>query len=173
MIGSRPIPGWMIATGLGVLVVGLVAVAMLRGPAELDPDSPEGTVQEYLMSLDDERWEDALGVLHPAWRGECQANDLMAMHVSEFTAELGTASSGSRDELIVTDFRSEAGENTEKEGTLPFGTRFIDVTIHHLGEGGLGSTWSEPVTFELVDEDDFWWIVGDPWPYFTWNCRDR
>jgi hypothetical protein len=27
--------------------------------------------------------------------------------------------------------------------------------------------------FELLDDDDFWWIVGDPWPYFTWECRGR
>jgi hypothetical protein len=47
----------------------------------------------------------------------------------------------------------------------------VEVTISR-GEGGaFGSGWNEYVVFEMVDEDDFWWVSGDPWPYFVWNCR--
>ncbi|HWB88875.1 MAG TPA: hypothetical protein VG872_06645 [Acidimicrobiia bacterium] len=152
--------------GLALGVGGLVAIAMLRGPVELDPDSPEGTVQEYLVALDEQRWDDAVAVIHPDWLGACDSADLASFTPEGFTAELGHEGAfgggvTGMGEVIV----DEGGE------PLPEPDTFVDVTITHGGQGGLGSNWSEFVTFNLVDDGEFWWLVNDPWPYFVWNCR--
>jgi len=181
MNGMRSLPGWVVPVGLGALVIGLVSVALIRGPVQLDPDTPEGTVQDYLVALNERRWADALEVLHPQWRGECQADDLSGFAIADFSAELGTADTGAGfGEAVIVEERfgvigegSASGVEQGEEEDLPGGTTFVEVTIHHQGEGGLGSTWDEYTMFELLDDDDFWWIVGDPWPYFTWECRGR
>ncbi len=158
--GSRSVPSWLLPVGLGVLVITLVSIAMLRGPVELDPDSPEGTVQEYLRAMDEERWDDAVAVIQEDWRGQCDGSDLSITAPGDFSAQLGI----------------QQGWSTSTGGAPP-GADFpppdttVDVTITHHDAGGLGGSWDEPVTFELADLDDFWWIVGDPWPWFVWNCR--
>jgi hypothetical protein len=168
MSEGRSIPAWAIPTALGVLVVGLVIISLVRGPVEMDPDSPEGAVQQYLLAVDDRRWEDALEVFHPQWRGSCTADDLVGYHVDDFTAQLGQGDSGMFGSRGMVDTFEQVGGEIEEQ-PLPGGTEFIDVTITHTD--AFGSTWDEWVQFELVDDDDFWWIVGDPWPYFVWNCR--
>ena len=48
-------------------------------------------------------------------------------------------------------------------------TTSVFVNINH-GGGGLGGGWTETTKFDLIDDGEFWWIVGDPWPYFIWSC---
>ncbi|HJQ76873.1 MAG TPA: hypothetical protein VJ948_06380 [Acidimicrobiia bacterium] len=161
---QRSWEGWLVPLGLILLVGGLVAIAMLRGPVELDPDTPEGTVQEYLLAINEERWDDAAGVIHPEWLGGCDGEDLSRVATIEFSAELGHDGLGGG---VLEERFVEIGEEP-----LPGGDTHVEVTITHTDQGGLGSGWSEYVTFDLVDEDDFWWIVNDPWPYFVWSCRE-
>lgn len=163
------IPGWLLPAGLAVLVVGLVAVALLRGPTDLDPDTPEGTVQEYLLAISEERWDDAIEVLHEDWRGECDGRDLASNSRQDFTAELGNRTGfndGGRGSLDV-----DPAAFDGPPPTIPDETTVIEVTIHYNDGGGLGPGWSESVFFELVDQDDFWWLVDDPWPHFVWSCQ--
>jgi hypothetical protein len=155
--------------GLTVLVIALVVIALTRGPVVLEPDSPEGTVQEYLVAINEERWEDAVAVIHPEWLGECEADDLATFASSDFGAELGMASQFGG--AVVSERFDEIGVDQAAE-PLPVGKTTVEVTIIHNEAGGLGSSWNEFVVFELVDEDDFWWISNDPWPYFVWNCRE-
>lgn len=162
---------WLFPLILGVVVVGLVAIALTRGPTDLDPDSPEGTIQEYLTALDEQRYEDALAVLHPQWGDICDPDDIANMGPADFTARLGHVSTaGGFVEERFQDVGVGPGGALEE---LPSGTEFIDVTITRNEGGGFGSGWDEYVVFELVEEDGFYWIVGDPWPYFTWNCQGR
>lgn len=161
---NRRIPSWVLPAGLAALVVALVAIALLRGPAVLDPDTPEGTVQEYLTAISEERWDDAIEILHEDWQGECEGPDL-ASHVHEdFTAQLGDQ----------TGFGS-AGFGVGPEGQdvppVPDDATRVEVTLDHGDSGSLGSGWRELTVFELVDGEGFWWLVGDPWPYFVWSCR--
>lgn len=160
---TRGWKSWLLPAGLVIGVAALVTIALARGPAELNPDSPEGTVQEYLVAVDEERWEDALEVIQPQWRGTCEADDLAAFDPGDFTAELGH-----QDELGG--MMGGSGEVFVGED-LPSADTSVEVTIQRGSVGPLGSGWSEWVVFELVDEDDFWWITGDPWPYFIWNCQ--
>ena len=167
--GDRAIPGWLLPVGLGALVIGLVAIALMRGPVELDPDSPEGTVQEYLLAIDQERWEDALAVIHEDWRGSCEADDLSGFAQGDFSAQLGTP-----DGIGMGFSGVEEGVARVDDGSgepPPGMDEQVEVTITHNDAGGLGGGWDEYVVFELAETDDFWWIVNDPWPYFTWNCR--
>ena len=164
--GSPKATTWLLPAALAVAVIGLVAIALTRGPVELDPNTAEGTVQEYLVALDDRDYERAIELLHPQWAENCDADDLRNHGRQDFTARLGhTSSSG-----IVEDF-GPIGEEFPGGENLPNATEFVDVTISH-GDGGFGGGWDEFVVFELVEDDGFYWIVGDPWPYFTWNCRN-
>lgn len=153
---------------LAVTVAGLVTIALLRGPVVLDPDSPEGTVQEYLVAVDEERWDDAVAVIHPDWLGECVGVDLSHFPPGEFSAELGIPGTIDAD-LAVGSVDSPIGST---EGPLPEIDTTVEVTINRSDVGGFGSGWDEYVLFELVDDGEFWWIAGDPWPYFIWNCRE-
>ncbi len=166
--GKRSLPGWLLPTGLGILVVVLVIVALNRGPVTLDPGSPEGTVQEYLLAINEERWDDAVAVIHPEWLGGCVGDDLADFNPGDFSAELGTGAFGGG---LMSERFAEIGEVEGEQ--LPSGTEFVEVTISHNTGGGLGSSWEEFATFEMIDEDDFWWIAGDPWPYFIWSCRNQ
>lgn len=158
------LPGWLLPVGLGVVVVALVAIALARGPVSLDPDTPEGAVQEYLLAINDERWHEAVEVIHEDWRGSCTGDDLRSFGPDEFTAELGSSS----------EFSEGRGVAPEPVGptspTMPDETTDVDVTIIH--GGGVGG-WNEFTSFELTNQDGFWWLVGDPWPYFIWSCQGR
>ncbi len=168
---QRGFRNWWLPLGLGVLVIALVVIALTRGPVVLDPTSPEGTVQEYLVAIDEGRWEDALLVIHPDWLGACEADDLARFDPGEFTAELG-APRGISAGFVTEDFEAIGGGGGEPE-PLPSSDTTVEVTISHRGTGGgLGSGWDEYVVFELVDGGEFWFISGDPWPYFIWNCRE-
>jgi hypothetical protein len=172
--GNRDIPRWLLPVGLAVLVTGLVAIALMRGPVELDPDSPEGTVQEYLLAIDEERWEDAIAVIHEDWLGSCEADDLSSFAQGDFSAQLGAPDGigmgfSGVEPGVVEEFGEEPVDLAAEPP--PGMDEQVEVTITHNDVGGLGGGWEEYVVFELADTDDFWWIVNDPWPYFTWNCR--
>ncbi len=157
---------WLLPVVLGVVVVGLVAIALTRGPVELDPDTAQGTVQEYLVAMNDADYERALELLHPQWADGCEPDDLRNVGRRDFTARLGhMSSSGIREEFGVVGEEFPTGED------LPGATEFVEVTITQ-GDAGFGGGWDEYVVFELVEDDGFYWLVGDPWPYFTWNCRN-
>jgi hypothetical protein len=166
---SRRFSQWILPVGLGALVVVLVVIALSRGPVDLDPDTPEGTVQEYLVAIDEERWDDAVAVIHPDWLGECDGTDLSRFAQGEFTAELGAP--GGFDGGIVREDFATIGEG--ESAALPGSEETVEVTIRHTDQGGVfGTGWNEYAIFELSNDDDFWWIVSDPWPYFVWNCRE-
>ena len=164
-MSDKRAPSWLLPVGLFALVVVLVAVALVREPVTLDPSSPEGVVQEYLQAIHDEQWEDALDLVHPEWLGACTAEEIEVYVDSDFSARLGT------DEP----FNDGIERFEDISGALddaPEATETIVVTISHRSGAGLGSSWTETVTFGLTDESGEWLIVGDPWPYFTWSCRE-
>lgn len=161
---TSPVPRWLVpAAAVGVVVL-LVVIALARGPVLLDPDTPEGTIQEYLLALDERRLDEALELVHPQTRGTCTGEDLEQVGIPDFTAQLGFSSGFGG--VITEGFEESIGPGRP----APAATESVDVTITRLETG---SSWDEYVTFQLADEDDFWWIVGEPWPYFTWACGSR
>jgi hypothetical protein len=163
---------WVLPVALVLVVGGLVAIALVRGPAVFSADSPEGTVQEYLVAVSEERWEDAVAVVHPDWLGNCSGDDIALFQHGDFSAELGITD-GFGGQIVREDFTSSAFPADQESEPLPEPDTEVEVTIiHQTSGGGLGSGWSEYVIFQLVDDGEFWWIVNDPWPYFVWNCRE-
>lgn len=160
---------WLLPAGLFALVATLVVIALARGPVVLDPDTPEGTVQEYLQAIRDERWEDAIAVIHADWLGSCEPSDLQGWTDTEFTATLGTSSGLGG---VTTERFVDIGSD-QPLPTLPEDAETVDVTISHSSGPGLGSSWDEQTTFKLIQDAGFWWLAEDPWPYFVFSCRDR
>ncbi len=151
--------------GLALLVTALVVIALVRGPATFDPETPEGAVQEYLVAIKEDRWDDAVEVIHEDWRGSCQGRDLESSDPGNFSAELGSSALGFGG--VVEERFVDIEQGTSP--TTPEETTMVEVTIQRGGPGG----WNEHVSFELGREDGFWWLIGDPWPYFVWSCQGR
>lgn len=168
---QRRLSRWLLPVGLAAVVISLVTIALTRGPVSLDPDTPEGTVQEYLQAVNDRRWDDALAVVHEDWRGSCESFDLEVFAPDDFSAELGDPSGF--DGFEVRENFTAIPSDGSTMPTIPEDVSRVDVTINHRDGGGFGSSWQEHVVFELASDDDFWWIVGDPWPYFIFSCPGR
>lgn len=169
--GRKGIPGWVLPAGLILGIAGLVVVALMRGPTSFDPDTPEGVVQEYLQALDEERCEDALAVIQDESLGECGPQSVAQFVQTDFTAELGHNDAGGG---FGGGFVERGVFTDEEQPFVPAAAdATVDVTITHDAEvaGVIGGGWNEFVRFELLSDDGFWWIINDPWPYFTWNCR--
>ena len=164
-MSDRELPGWLLPTGLAVLVAALVVIALTRGPTEFDPDTAEGAVQEYLSAINEERWDEAIEVLHEDWREGCDGSDLAASSPGPFTATLRT--DGEFSGPFNDDFVALPRGAGETPPTVPDEVTRVEVNIRH-GEG-----FTDHAMFELVDDGGFWWLVGDPWPHFIWNCEGR
>lgn len=145
-------PVWLLPAGIGLIVIALVVVALVRKPVQLDPDTPEGTVQEYLQAISDEDYEGAFEMLAAEEFDGCVPSDIARYLPSEpFTAGL------------------EPGDATPPDDQAAF----VNVRIR-FGSGGMfGSGWDTWESFQLVSSDGFWWITGDPWPHFVWECTQR
>lgn len=142
-----PTARWAVPAGLMILVIGLVAAALLRGPTHFDPITPEGAVQDYLLAITEQRWEDAFAVLDPQSFPDCQPEDIMAGDVRPFTA--------------VHDGTSQQGAET-----------LVSVRFRFNDQGGIGGGWESWEQFVLIERDGFWYITGEPWPYFRWGCEE-
>lgn len=160
---------WVVPAGIAAVVVALVIVALVRDPVQLDPDTPEGTVQGYLQAVSEERWEDAYEVLDPQRFADCGPADIAAQAPGEpFTASL-QAGDGS---MVVERFEESGGGDVETTTTTPPEADVaVGVTLRFADSGPFGSGgWTTFEVFEVVSRDGFWWISGDPWPYFGWSC---
>ncbi len=142
-----PTARWAVPAGLVVLVVILVAVALVRGPTTFDPTTPEGAVQDYLLAITQERWEDAFAVLDPESFSNCEPRDILAGgNLQPFTAVHDGTNQGA-------------------------GRASVQVRLRFSDQGGFGGAWENWERFELIETDGFWYITGDPWPYFRWSCE--
>lgn len=150
--GGRP--QWLVPAGIGLLIVILAVVALARDPVQLDPSSPEGTVQTYLQAIGDEDYQRAMETLDPDEFEGCVPADIARFAPDEpFTATL--------DEEPVT-------RESDRDETV-----IVSVHMRFGTEGLLGNSWETWETFTLVDDGGSWLITEDPWPHFTWDCTER
>ena len=142
--------GWWMAGGAVLFVIALVVVALARDPIQLDPSTPEGTVQVYVQAIADKDYDTAYELLHPEAREGCLPADLAFFGRDDiFTMTLG-------------------------ETSVSSGKAFVEVTINQgpspgpfdPGRGGYEQL------FTLEKSDDQWLITDEPWPYFTWRCEE-
>lgn len=155
---------WLAPAGIAVGVIALSAIALLREPAAFDVTTPEGVVQEYLQGIANEDFNEAFTYLHEeSFRG-CDAEDIARHTPDDFhSASLNSDGDAFRGEIH---FEEEFGRGSP----LPDADVWVDVIIQRGDGGPFGGGWDEWASFGLVDEEGFWWIVGDPWPHFRWGC---
>ncbi len=155
---------WLAPVGIGVGVITLGVLALVREPARFDADSPEGAVQEYLQAIADEDFDAAFELLHAEAFGGCDSRDIRrAARDTDFSATLANGGDGFFGGMHLDEFdRAFVEPEAEVDVILRFGG----------GSGPFDTGWEEWTSFGLVEDDDgFWWIVGDPWPYFRWACN--
>ena len=135
---DRKLPAWVLP-GLGVLaVIALVAAGLIRETPDLDPSTPEGTVQAYLEAV-------FAGDTEAASRyteGECDPN-----------VGGGSPTQGVSASLV------------NVEGDDQFST--VIVQLSQTSEDpfvGL-SEWQE--WFNLINRDGVWLIQEPAWPYYA------
>ncbi len=135
---DRKLPAWVLP-GLGVLaVVALVAAGLLRETPELDPTTPEGTVQAYLKAVfagDEE-------AASQYTEGECDPN-------------LGP---GSPTQGVSASLVSVEGDDQQTTVIVQLSQTSNDPFI------GL-SEWQE--WFNLVNREGVWLIQEPVWPYYA------
>ena len=139
------VPAWAVPLGLAVLVVTLGAVALIRGDGTADPTTPEGALQLYLQGINAHDWEQAYRFLDPNDFQTCQPTDI-------------------RDSGVVESFTAVHTETRGGDGSV------VIVMDLRFGQGGFFGGWSSRTDFDMVQRDGFWYVTGDPWPHFRWNC---
>lgn len=139
----------VIALGAAIVLslVLLGVSALMEEPVPLDPDTPEGVVQSFVVAIAEERWVDARSLLDSELTEVCEVSDL------SMARDQGIS-------RVVIDGVSDTD-----------GSAVVDVTIVHtsLDNPINPSTWDEDVSFILAIEDGGWVIDELSWPYVP--CR--
>ncbi len=120
------------------MVVALVTAGVLRKTPELDPSTPEGTVQAYLQAVFAGD-KDAAAALT---EGECDTNLGPGSDVEGVSASLESVEGDETQATVVV--------NMSQPSNDPF--------------GGL-SEWQE--WFNLLNHDGTWLIQQPVWPYYA------
>lgn len=142
---TAPKRNWLLPVLAGVVLLALALLALFREPLELDPNTPEGTVQAFLQAVSDGDFATAHGLLSAEIRGKCDVSDIF-IDEGDFSATLGSV--------------EEVGDSVR-----------IDVTLRFPNTGGLGGGYSySPGPYTLDMEDGAWVISDVPWPYFYYDC---
>lgn len=126
---------------IGVLVVVAALVVFTRGtPAQLDPATPQGTVQQYVTAVLDGDQKAAAELLSPTWLEECDP------------LSYGPDSTQRRVSLISTDENDTSAT--------------VRVTVSY-GPGGdpFGSEYEYEDSFRLDKSGDSWLIATVPWEF--------
>lgn len=138
---------WLVPAIAGLVLLTLTLIALFREPVELDPNTPEGTVQTFLQAIADEDYELAHDQLAAEQQEDCEVADIArAGPYESFSATLGDV--------------EQFGEETIVHVTMRMGT-----------DGGLGSGYSfDPGPYRLESEGTDWKITEVGWPYFLFEC---
>ena len=140
---------WLIGGGalLGVLLVASVAISLMRGETQLDPNSPEYTVQQYVRALASEDYEAAGALWSPELMEDCSIEGL-ALDAGRSHDRLSEA------RITLKDSRA-AGETT-----------LVRIGVVRTTGGGIFG----PSEFESSHEygvrqfEGQWRITGHTWP---------
>ena len=137
---------WLLGVMAGVL--GLIALAVVvaltaGGEAELDPDTPGGTVQTYLRAV-----------------SESDADGAWALFASDLQDRCSLSSVRDALRYGPRDFRAQLGDVVTR-------TQTTDVTVsitERYGGGLFGNESTFEQVFPLIQEDGAWRLAEAPWP---------
>ena len=126
-----------------ISIVAVILVVAIKAPTpQLDVNSPEGTVQQYLQAVTDRDFDTALTYL--ATDSKCKIEDFDRAYIQESV-------------------RIGLGETTEMETRAT-----VKVTVESSNGDPFGGSYTENQSFRLVNSDAGWKITGIPWP--TYEC---
>lgn len=126
-----------------IAIVAVIAVLTVKEPvAQLDKDSPEGAVQQYLSSITDRDFVQAMTYL--ASDTKCTIEDFDRAYIQD-------------------SLRIGLSDTTSTESTAT-----VKVKVEYSNGDPFGSTFGETQTFRLTKDDSGWKITGIPWP--TYEC---
>ena len=135
---------------LAALLIASVAVALLRGEAELDAGSPEAAVQRYIRALADRDFDAAYSMWAPEVRERCDIEDIAIGNRYDYELDTLAESRVTLDDVdVVGDVTNVRVSATETRGGGLFGP----------------SEYTRDMTFSLRQYDGQWLIVHhrDPW----------
>lgn len=131
----------------GIVVVASIVVlaiaALMNDPAVLDPDSPEGVVQQYVQAVADEDWPAARSFFMPELADRCTIADLAQSRVDNVSR------------VSIDDVSRADGQAVVS----------VVITYSSADDPLSTSTWDDRVTFVLVDSGG-WAFEEVSWPYF-------
>lgn len=131
---------------LGIVIAAIVTVALIvvfsvREPiVQLDKDSPEGVVQQYLGSITDRDFNQAITFLSSD--SKCTIQNFEQAYIQESLR------------ISLSDTSSTATSATVK------------VKIETSNGDPFGSSYAENQTLQLTKADSGWKITGIPWPNY-------
>jgi hypothetical protein len=140
---------WLAGIALTVLVLVIISVTLAlvnrRGPALSPEDTPEGTVQRYLIALQEDDINGAYDYLNSNLKEYCD--------YAHFQDSKDTRGSGN--ERIVL----KSSEIREEQAIVR-----IEVTNTNLSPPFDVNEYSYPVQYVLEQEGDVWRFSEPPWP---------
>jgi hypothetical protein len=142
---ERRMPGWVLPVAGGVVVVALVVIGLNRGSANLDPGTPEGTVQLYI---------DALG------RGEFDT-------ASSYWASTGCIPPSN---IPTTGAQDVSAALVSVDGNDIQATVMVRIT--ESSTDPLTGLYEHDEWFTLINEDGGWKIQQPSWPYWDQICEE-
>lgn len=136
---NRPNVVLGVVTGL-VVALAVVAwfVASAKEPSKLDPSTPEGTVQAYILALADDDDEAAVALLDPQLG--CKPPLAKPYQLNAVALTLVKSTTNGDEALVVFDLT--------EYGNTPF------------------DSWSHRESFELLRAGSAWQVTGSPWPIY-------
>ncbi|NYE19473.1 hypothetical protein [Microbacterium immunditiarum] len=127
----------LLAAGVWLIAIVLIAVFARGGPVEYADDTPEGVVQRYSQAVIDGDTRTALDYLVPELADDCE-----------------------RQQPGTDDLRVTLVETTERDDTAR--VEVIVATVFESGPFGTNEYRSEEI-FDLVREGGQWYVDVAPW----------
>lgn len=139
--------GRSLALVVGVILVVAVAAAAIftsmRPSPDLDPSTPEGTVQEFFQAIQEDDWDGLRAFLTPALQSDCEASEL-----AEFQDDI--------DRAVIADVDT-VGSDT-----------IVEVRVSRVVVSDPLSPYSYEETFHFVlTPDNGGYLVSElPWQFY-------
>jgi hypothetical protein len=144
---------FLLAIVIGIVALSLAAVGLFlvrsAPPALAEDSTPEGVVQNYVISLDQGDYDTAYAYLY---EGNYKPS-LNKFQQSFEDYQLNPAD---------TSVQIRASEIDEKEAR-------VTLELLRSGSGLFASTWRDTSTAELVLQQGKWKLKSMPYPYWNWD----
>jgi hypothetical protein len=136
---------------LALIAVVLVLVTGGKNVTLLAADTPQGTVQRYLIALEDGDYQRSYNYLSPNLPGTMSYDDWLSQNTNRPASQTG--------------WRATLGKTVQNGNYAT-----VEVMIETSYPGGMMSTSQSnlPVTFDLTETGDSWFITSPTYIYWIY-----